>query len=117
MKYAPKYRHLYSKDGKAAYKFTFNVYDYPNLFDLSLIEKHGQYSVGGKCNKKENKTGCSRDHKVSINDAIKNGYDPFYIRHPLNCQIMLQSDNSRKKTKSSITYEELKKIVDEYEWR
>ena len=119
-KYSPRYRHLYSREGKAAYKFTFNIYDYPDLFDLSLINEHGWYSVGGKNSKPINKTGCSRDHRVSINDAIANGYDPFYIKHPLNCQLMLHRDNKMKHTRSSIPYAKLVESINAYEeskWR
>ncbi len=119
-KYAPEYRHLYSREGKAVYKFTFNVYEYPELFDLDLINKYGWYSVGGKSNKPINKEGCSRDHKVSVNEAISNGYDPFYIKHPLNCTVMRHADNIRKYSRSSMTYAQLVKLVDDYErskWR
>ena len=114
-KYAPEYQHLYSRDGKALYKFTFNIFDYPGLFDLSLVSQHGWYSVGGKCRKPINKTGCSRDHKVSITDAIANNYDPYYIKHPLNCELMLHIDNKIKHSKSSLTYQELVRRVDEYD--
>ena len=114
-KYSPKYQHLYSRDGKGVYKFTFNVYHYPNLFDLEFLKQHGWYSSGGKGNKPVNKYGCSRDHRVSVNEAINNNYDPYYINHPLNCELMLHADNSRKHKKSSITYEELVMRVDEYE--
>ena len=47
------------------------------VFDL--IKEYGWYSVGGKCKKPVNKTGCSRDHKVSITEAVLNQYDPYYI--------------------------------------
>lgn len=116
-KYSPTYRHLYSREGKAVYKFTFNIYEYPDLFDLSLIEKYGWYSVGGKSKKPINKYGCSRDHKVSINDAISNGYDPYYIKHPLNCDLMLHADNKKKHYRSSISYEDLVIAVDEYDFK
>ena len=59
--------------------------------------------------------GYTRDHKVSVNEAIKNNYDPYYIKHPLNCELMSFNDNNKKKTKSSISYDELVKKVDEYE--
>ncbi|CAB4122358.1 hypothetical protein UFOVP29_10 [uncultured Caudovirales phage] len=114
-KYSPKYQHLYSRDGKALYKFTFNIYKYPDLFDLSLISQHGWYSVGGKSLKPLNKLGCSRDHKVSITDAIINNYDPHYIKHPLNCELMLHVDNKIKHSKSSLDYSDLVRMVDEYE--
>lgn len=62
-----------------------------------------------------NINGLTRDHKVSVNEAIRNNYDPYYIKHPLNCESMLFSDNNKKNTKSSISYEELVRIVAEFE--
>lgn len=114
-KYSPEYQHLYSRDEKAAFKFTFNIFNYPDLFDLALLSKHGWYSVGGKSKQPINKNGISRDHKVSITEAISNGYDPYYIKHPLNCQLMLHSENNSKKTKSSITYEMLVEMVNAFD--
>lgn len=115
-KYCKLHQHLYSNNGKSLYKFSFKVNDYPDLLDLSLIEKHGWYSPGGgKCPLPKNINGISRDHKISINDAIKNGYDPYYIKHPCNCELMLHSANYKKKAKSSMTYEELISIVSKYE--
>ena len=35
----------------------------------------------------------TRDHKISIFDAIHMGYDPYYITHPLNCELMPWIDN------------------------
>jgi hypothetical protein len=114
-KYSPKYQHLYSRDGKAMYKFTFNLFDYPDLFNLNLIKQHGWYSVGGKSRKPINKSGCSRDHKVSVTEAIANNYDPYYIKHPLNCELMLHVDNKIKHSRSSLAYAELIRMVDDYE--
>lgn len=96
------------------YAFRFNVYHFPNLFDLNLLNTIGWYSPRGKSGK-WNPDGLSRDHKVSVSDAIKNQYDEFYITHPLNCELMPHSKNAKKKHKSSLTFEELKNIVDEYE--
>lgn len=63
---------------------------------------------------KTNPGGVTRDHKVSVNEAILKGYDSYYIKHPLNCELMLFSENAKKHTKSSITYEELVSQVDKY---
>jgi hypothetical protein len=52
-----------------------------------------------------------------VNEAIKNNYDPYYIKHVMNCELMLWIDNIRKYKRSSISYEELKKLVDEYDQR
>jgi hypothetical protein len=113
-KYSPKFRNLYSREGKAAYGFMFNVFDYPDLFDLELLKKNGWFSVGNK-GKPKNLSGVSRDHKVSVTDAIKYGYDPYYITHPFNCELMEHSNNIKKYNRSSITYDELVSMVDNYE--
>lgn len=98
------------------YRFRFNVYHFPDLFDLDLLNSVGWYSPRGKSGK-WNPHGLSRDHKVSVSDAIKYKYDEFYITHPLNCELMPHSKNAKKKHNSSLTFEELKVIVDEYESR
>lgn len=75
---------------------------------IEQLNQFGMWSV-------KNKNGLSRDHKLSVNDAIRNNYEPYYVRHPLNCEIMSWHDNNKKKTKSSISYGQLKKLVDDYE--
>lgn len=96
------------------YKFKFNVFHYPNLFNLSLLTEFGWYSPKGKSGK-WNPTGLSRDHKISVSEAIKNNYDPYYITHPMNCELMPQSNNIKKYNKCSLTYSALIKLVDEYD--
>jgi hypothetical protein len=113
-KYCNKCNHRYSDNGRVPYYFKFNVFDFPNLFDLGMIKQYGYFS-NGKNNSKININGVSRDHKVSVNEAIRNGYDPFYISHPLNCEILLHKDNNKKNSKSSTEYTTLCKMVDEFE--
>jgi len=112
--YCLDHRNLYSTSNKFGYKFTFNVYHYPDLFDLILLNSVGWFSPGGHAGK-WNINGLSRDHKVSVTEAIANNYDPYYITHPLNCELMPHSQNNSKKTNSSITYSELKKLVAAYD--
>lgn len=98
----------YSHKSRAKYWFSFALHDYPDLFDFELIKQHGMRtnaSIGGVV----------RDHKVSVADAIKHNYDPYYIKHPLNCELMLNSENAKKHKKSSITYAELVAMVDRYD--
>lgn len=97
--------------------FKFNVYNYPEIFDLSLIEKYGWYSCPGRkrSNGIKNINGVSRDHKVSIKEAFENSYDPYYISHLMNCELMLHSENKSKEYRSSISYEELIIKVNEYD--
>lgn len=96
------------------FRFDFNVYDYPDLFDLNLLQKEGWFSPRGKSGR-WNPTGLSRDHRVSVSEAVKNNYDPFYIKHPINCELMTHIENNKKKTKSSMLYSELVARVNEYE--
>lgn len=97
----------YSHTQRARYCFTFKLFDYPDLFDFSLLKKYGMRS-------NSNLNGVVRDHRVSVAEAIKNNYDPYYIKHPLNCELMLHNNNIKKNIKSSLTYIELKKLVDAY---
>lgn len=99
---------------RAFYKFRFNVYDYPELFDLHRLTEVGFYGPGGK-SKRWNKSGLSRDHKVSVSDAIQYNYDRYYISHPMNCELMPHTLNDKKKGNSSITYDELRKLVIDFD--
>jgi hypothetical protein len=108
-RYCSNCENLYSHDGRAKFWFTFNVFHYPDLFDLSLINTYGFRD------NKTNPNGITRDHKISVNDAIRYGYDPYYIKHPMNWELMFFNENNKKKTNSSITYQELIKLVDDYD--
>lgn len=94
---------------RARCSFSFNVYDYPNQFDLDLITKYGWYSPGGRNskNKNINMNGVSRDHLFSVYDGWINDIDPRIISHPANCRLILQSENASKRNSSSITLDEL----------
>jgi hypothetical protein len=107
-KYCSEHAALYSHNGRARYWFTINVYKYPDLFDIESLTRVGFRS-------RINPNGYTRDHKVSVNEAIKNNYDPYYIKHVMNCELMLWEENNKKNTKSSISYQELVKLVDEYD--
>jgi hypothetical protein len=105
---------LYMAEARNRFKFTFNVFRYPELFDLKLLQEVGFYAPKGKSGR-WNPDGLSRDHKVSVNESIINQYDPYYITHPLNCELMPHRVNNKKKTKSSMRYEDLVKLVDQYD--
>lgn len=93
---------------RARCEFKFNVYDYPDKFDVMLIETHGWYSPGGKKgHKTKNTNGVARDHLYTVADGFKNGIDPELLAHPANCQLLLQLENVKKRDTSSITFEEL----------
>lgn len=89
-------------------KFQFNVFDYPNEFDLYLILEFGMYKAK---NRGDNPTGISRDHIFSIRDGFDNNIDPKLLSHPANCRLISQKENSIKHKKSIITIDELLKLI------
>ena len=84
--------------------FTFALSDFPDEFDFHLIEEHGWYKAK---NHGDNLSGISRDHMVSVLYGFENHIDPKIISHPANCKLLIHSDNSSKRDKCSITFEEL----------
>lgn len=82
-------------------KFTFNLKDYPAEFNLALLTEHGMF------NPKNNQSGVSRDHRLSVSYGKTNRIDPKIISHPANCQLMTQTENKKKQHHSSITVDEL----------
>lgn len=109
-----------NKDGIARYrqlcKFKFSVKNYPNEFDLKLIEQYGWYQATNRGN---NLNGISRDHIISVQFGFKNNIDPKIMSHPANCKLMRHVKNQKKNTNSEITLEELKQKIkvwnDKYE--
>lgn len=96
---------------RARCKFKFNVFKYPAEFDLMLYNKHGFYKPTNKGN---NLLGISRDHMYSIMDGYKNGIDSKLISHPANCRLILQTENSRKHSKSIIDFKILMDRIKEW---
>jgi hypothetical protein len=87
-----------------ACRFAFNINNYPDKFDLNLIDMYGGYSAknhGGNLN------GVSRDHIISVRYGFDNNIDPNIIAHPANCELMVHGDNSSKGTKNGMTMDEL----------
>lgn len=104
----------FSSNKRSEYAFNFNIFEYPELFDLEQLTTVGFYGPNGKSGR-WNPNGLSRDHRISIDCAIKNKYNTYYITHPLNCDLIPHTENNKKKTKSSITYDELVLQVAEYD--
>jgi len=67
----------------------------------------GWVSFGGKRGGVRNLNGLSRDHRISVSDAKKYNYNPYYISHPCNCELMSMNENNSKNSKSSISYNSL----------
>jgi hypothetical protein len=95
-------------------RFKFNVYDYPDFFDIELINNYGWYSPS---NKKNNLNGVSRDHCFSVKQGFEQGVDPNIIAHPANCKLLLHRDNQRKNRSCSLTVEQLIKNIKSFEER
>lgn len=92
-------------------EFKFNLKDYPDEFDFSLIEKYGWYKAK---NRGDNPGGISRDHMYSIKDGFINNIPPEIMSHPTNCKLMRQYKNNIKNSKSSITIKELYKRIEDW---
>ena len=97
---------------RTACAFYFNVFDYPEEFDLELLNTYGWYSPNGykRRNKNPNLGGVSRDHILSVSEGFKRKIDPAIISHPANCRLMIHNGpngNNSKNENSNITLEEL----------
>lgn len=107
--------HAEQRSSRESYKylclFTFNVYDYPEHFDLDLIKQYGWYSAS---NRGGNLNGVSRDHLISIADGFKFGIDPALIAHPANCRLVRHTENQRKNAKSLITIDQLQERIAQF---
>ena len=93
-------------------EFKFSLSKYSKEFDFDLIKKYGWYKPKNKGN---NLGGVSRDHMYSVKEGFKNNINPDIIAHPSNCQLMIQNENSKKKHKSSITFEELELRIKDWD--
>lgn len=92
---------------QCAFRFALNAY--PEEFDFNLIKEHGWYKAK---NHGDNLYGVSRDHLFSVNEGMRQGIDPYYISHPANCKLILQSENASKHSHCSISIEELIHRID-----
>lgn len=92
--------------------FSFNIYEYPKEFELDLVEKYGWYSASNRGN---NLNGISRDHMYSVMEGFKNSVDSNLLSHPANCKLMRHNDNVSKLDKCSISLEELKLRIEEWD--
>jgi len=93
---------------KSKCSFTFNLKNFPNEFNFTLINQFGWYSAKNRGN---NLKGVSRDHMLSIMEGFNQNIDSKIISHPANCELMIHSNNSKKWKNSSITIEELKNKI------
>jgi len=108
--------YLRNKTDKEKYKieckFNFNLKDYPDEFDFTLVEKYGWYKAK---NNGDNLNGVSRDHMYSIMEGYKNNIEPKIISHPANCKLMIHNKNIGKGDKCSITIDELIQKINKWD--
>ncbi len=95
-------------DYRLACAFHFKPENYPEEFNLDLVETFGKYSYN------KNTNGIVKDHMVSIKYGFENKIDPQIIGHPANCELMRQCDNIKKFDECSITLDELKQRIIEW---
>lgn len=110
-----EYKSLKGKEGyefRQKCKFKFNVYNYPEYFDLNLIEQNGWYSAKNRGN---NFNGVVRDHIYSIDEGRKNNISPEILSHPANCRLIRHSDNIKKHKNSDITLQDLYDKIEKFE--
>ncbi len=86
-------------------KFKFNVYHYPELFDLELLNKFSWYHPVN------NPGGVSRDHIMSISYGWENNVNAAIICNIANCRLMIHIENNKKNTCSDLSLEELKEKI------
>jgi hypothetical protein len=84
--------------------FNFNLSDFHEEFNFTLVEKYGWYKASNHGN---NLNGVSRDHMVSVRFGFDNKINPEIIGHPANCQLMVHNENSSKNSECSISLDEL----------
>lgn len=84
--------------------FKFNVYNFPEDFDLDQIKKKGWYKASNRGN---NLNGISRDHMFSIKEGFIHNIHSVMINHPANCELIEHRKNQKKSFKSKITHKEL----------
>ena len=92
--------------------FKFNVYNFPENFNLDEINEKGWYKAS---NSGSNLNGISRDHILSIKEGFTCNIDPKIISHPANCELMKHTRNQKKNSKSKITLKELISKIKEWD--
>lgn len=101
-------RYDYYKVYRPSCEFDFNINEFKDRFDFSLVEEFGWYSP---TNKRNNLNGVSKDHLYSVKDGFINKIDFNIIKHPANCRIIRHDENNSKNSDSIITLEELKERI------
>ena len=98
-------------------RFMFNVYHYPEEFDIDLINQLGWYTCPGLKRKGQLKNilGVSRDHIISVSYGFINNIDSKLISHPANCQIIPHPQNKKKHTKCNMSVSDLEEKIKQWD--
>lgn len=68
-----------------------------DIVDSDLLKTYGIF------NNKTNTIGCVRDHMFGRREGHRLNVPPILLRHPANCQIVLNSENVRKSMNGDIS--------------
>lgn len=79
-----------------------------------LVELPADFNIIGIFNTKTNQIGYVRDHRLSRKEGYFLKIYPELLRHPCNCSIILHSENSSKRSKSTLSKDQLFKNIEEY---
>lgn len=93
-------------------KFKFNLRDFNEEFDFSLIERYGWYKAK---NNGDNVDGVSRDHMFSVKEGFRRLINPLLLAHPANCELIINRQNQSKCDSCSLTIEELLEKIKKFE--
>ena len=104
--------HIYYKAAEFKHGFEFTCYTTDK--EKKLLNELGVY------NNRKNKKGCVRDHLLSRRYGFENNIPTWIISHPANCEIIPHNENlsrsSRKEGDNLITFEELLKRINNFEY-
>lgn len=103
---------LITEDKKLYYKqckFNFDPFRYDFIPGFNLLKEFGVYHPIN------NPNGVCRDHMLSKAFGFTNQVDPKIISHPANCQYLLNIDNIKKNSSSSISLEDLIERIDKWD--
>ena len=99
------------------YKFYYRLCEWQEkMFNLQIEGKELIESLG-VFNSFKNTSGVVRDHKLSRKEGLRLKIFPEILRHPCNCQLLTQGDNSSKRMKSSIELSSLFDLIKNYEYK
>lgn len=95
---------------KTSFKHGFKFTCYTTKKEKALLKKYGVY------NNVSNHKGCVRDHLLSRRYGFNHNVPIWIISHPANCEIILHSENTRRKNTNDdlISLDKLLKRIENY---